>query len=230
MCHTQRTRILILAVAGAVLWASASVPRRAGADDRASVARWEKAIEAFERQDKEKPPPQHAILFAGSSSIRRWDLPKYFPDMDVINRGFGGSEIADSLHFAPRIILKHRPRIVVFYAGDNDIAAGKNPNRVFADFEAFVKAVHGELPKTRIAFVSIKPSILRWGLWDKMRKANSLIEAYCKQHDRLVYIDVAGPMLGDDGKPRPELFVTDGLHLNDKGYRLWASLIKPQLK
>jgi len=230
MCPARRTATWILAVAGVLVGTCGDPARRAGADDRASFARWEKAIAAFERQDKERPPPQDAILFAGSSSIRRWDLPKSFPDLAVINRGFGGSELADSVHFAGRIILKHRPRLVVLYAGDNDIAAGKTPERVFADFKAFVRTVHKELPKTRIVFVSIKPSILRWGLWDKMRKANALIEAYCKDGERLAYIDVAGPMLGSNGKPRPELFVKDGLHLSDDGYRLWASLLKPHLK
>jgi lysophospholipase L1-like esterase len=166
----------------------------------------------------------------GSSSIRLWDLPKSFPDLDVINRGFDGSEIADSEHFASRIILKHEPRMVVLYAGDNDIAAGKTPEQVLGDFKAFVKTVLKGLPKTRIAFISIKPSIRRWALVDKIRKANVLIETYCKQGEALLYIDVAKPMLGNDGKPRSELFAKDGLHLNETGYALWAMVLKPHLK
>src|SRR5262249_48818382 len=179
------------------------------AEDKKDFARWEKAIAAFEQQDREKPPPKNAILFAGSSSIRLWNLPKYFPGTDVINRGFGGSHLADSVHFAPRIILKHQPRMVVLYAGDNDVAAGKAPERVLADFQALVKPAHAELPKTKTASLPIKPSIRRWNLADKMGKANALIEAYCKQDPRLAYVDVVKPMLGKDGKPRPELFVKD---------------------
>lgn len=200
------------------------------ADDNPAFARWEKDIAAFERQDRQKPPPQHAVVFVGSSSIRLWDLHKSFPDLDAINRGFGGSQLADSVHFAPRIVLKYEPRLVVLYAGDNDIAAGKSPERVADDFRDFVRVVHGRLPKTRIAYISIKPSLLRRALWEKMRKANALIEAACKQGEGLTYIDAATPMLGADGKPRAELFRKDGLHLNDKGYALWASLLKPVLK
>jgi len=209
--------------------AGGSSLRPVAADDKA-FARWEKAITAFEQQDKEKPPPKNAILFAGSSSIRLWDVAKSFPGMDVINRGFGGSEIADSVHFADRIIVNHKPRMVVLYAGDNDLANGKTPEQVLADFKAFVKAVHAALPKTRIAFISIKPSIRRWNLIDNIRKANSLIEGCCKKDERLLYIDVVKPMLGDDGKPRPGLFTADGLHMNAKGYELWTSLLKPHLK
>jgi lysophospholipase L1-like esterase len=159
-----------------------------------------------------------------------WNLAKSFPGLDVINRGFGGSHLADAVHFAPRIILNHQPRLVVVYAGDNDIAAGKTPETVAADFQALVKVVHQELPRTKIAYISIKPSILRWNLRDKMSQANALIEAQCKKNELLLYLDVVKPMLSDDGKPRPELFARDGLHLNDKGYELWASIVKAHLK
>ena len=166
-------------------------------------------------------------MFVGSSSIRFWDLKKSFPDLEVINRGFGGSELADSAFYASRIVVKYQPRIVVLYAGDNDIGAGKTPERVFADFKDFVKAVHTPLPRTKIVYLSIKPSILRWKIVDRMREANSLIEEYCKHGDGLVYLDVATPLLGPDGKPRADLFRRDGLHLNDKGYVLWTSLLRP---
>jgi lysophospholipase L1-like esterase len=223
-------RLAILAVTGTVLLTAGVFVRQAYGEDKHNFERWEKEIAAFEEKDRTKPPPQNGILFAGSSSIRRWNLPKYFSDKDLINRGFGGSEIADSVHFADRIILKAKPRLIVFYAGDNDLANGKSPERVLADFKEFVKLVHAELPRARIAFISIKPSILRWSLIDRIRQANALIEAYCKQHDHLVYIDVVKPMLGEDGKPRPELFVADGLHMNDQGYQLWHSIIAPHLK
>lgn len=202
---------------------------RLDAQDKADFSRWEKSIAAFEKQDADKAPPKNAVLFVGSSSIRRWNTAKSFPDVETVNRGFGGSQLADSVHFAPRIVNKHQPRLVVLYAGDNDLAAGKSPDQVFADFKAFVQVVHKDLPKTRIAYVSIKASVKRWHLADKIRQANSQIEAFCKQDDRLSYIDVFKPMLGDNGEPRPELFVKDGLHLNDEGYALWAALVKPHL-
>jgi lysophospholipase L1-like esterase len=200
------------------------------ADDKPDFSKWEKEIAALETKDKDSPPPKNAILFAGSSSIRRWDLKKSFPDLDVINRGFGGSQIADSTHFAPRLIFKAEPRLIVFYAGDNDIAAGKTPEQVSDDFQDFAKSVHKELPKTKIVFISIKPSVLRWEQADKQKKANELIEAFCKKNDYLTYVDVVKPMLGDDGKPRKDLFVADGLHMTEKGYEVWVSVLKAVVK
>jgi lysophospholipase L1-like esterase len=200
-----------------------------GAGDRPEFARWDEAVAAFERQDRDRPPPKGAVLFVGSSSIRLWDLPKSFPGLGVINRGFGGSQLADAAHFASRLVLKHDPRLVVLYAGDNDLAAGKALEQILADFRAFVMAVHQGLPKTRVLFLSIKPSPRRWALVGKVRKANALVEAECRGHEGLRYVDVFTPMLGADGKPRPELFGPDGLHLSAEGYALWATALKPYL-
>jgi lysophospholipase L1-like esterase len=191
--------------------------------------RWEASIRAFEAQDKEHMPPAGGILFLGSSSIVGWKVEDCFPDLPVINRGFGGSQIADSVHFADRIVLPYRPRIIVFYAGDNDVAAGKSPQQVLGDYQRFVEKVHGSLPETRIVFIAIKPSLRRWHLVDKMREANRLIRAVSEKDDRLAFVDVDAPMIGDDGKPRQELFRPDGLHLNAEGYKLWSKLVRPQL-
>jgi lysophospholipase L1-like esterase len=200
------------------------------ADDKPNFSKWEKEIAAFEVKDKGKAPPKNGIVFVGSSSIRLWDLKKSFQDVELINRGFGGSQIADSVHFADRLIVKYQPRLVIFYAGDNDIAAGKSPEQVSEDFKSLVKVIHKDLPKTKIVFIAIKPSPSRFALIEKQQKANTLIETYCKKDERLVYLDVVKPLLGDDGKPRRDLFQKDGLHLNAEGYKLWASILKPELK
>ncbi|MFP4055645.1 MAG: SGNH/GDSL hydrolase family protein [Candidatus Brocadiia bacterium] len=193
-------------------------------------SRWEQAIRRMEEHDTKNPPPKGAILICGSSSARGWDVEKYFPDLDVVNRGFGGSRIADSTHFADRIILPLEPRVIVLYAGDNDIASGKSPRRVLADFQQFVRTVHDELPGTRIVFISIKPSIRRWHLVDKMREANRLIREFTTTDRRLDYVDIDTPMVGEDGKPRPELLADDGLHLSPEGYKLWTERLLPYLK
>jgi len=192
-------------------------------------ARWEATIRRFEEAAQKLPPPRQGILFIGSSSIRGWKLEASFPGLPVINRGFGGSQVADSVEFAGRILIPHEPRVVVIYAGDNDIAAGKSPEQVAADYRAFVKKVHAALPKTRIVYIAIKPSIARWNLVESLRKANALILSETKQDERLAYVDVDRPMIGADGKPRPELFVKDGLHLSPAGYKLWASLVRPHI-
>lgn len=194
------------------------------------VSRWEPTIARFEQHDKTQPPPQNAILFVGSSSIVGWDLPKSFPGLPTINRGFGGSQIADSVEFADRIVLPYRPKIIVFYAGDNDLASGKSPERVAADYQQFVAKVHGSLPETKIVYVGIKPCILRWNLIEKVREANAKIRAVAEKDARLVFVDVEKPMLGADGKPRPEILKPDGLHLNADGYKIWNELLLPHLK
>jgi len=150
--------------------------------------------------------------------------------MQAINRGFGGSQITDSVRYMSRILVPYQPKAVVFYAGDNDIVSGKSPETVLADYGRFVSGVHKALPATSIIFVAIKPSIARWKLAEKMRKANGLIRDFAKKDARLSYVDIDTPMIGEDGKPRPELFAPDGLHLNDAGYELWTKLVKKALK
>ena len=193
-------------------------------------SRWEKYIARFEAADKKQMPQPDGVLFIGSSSIRMWKtLEQDFAGLPVINRGFGGSQIADSNHFAGRIVYPYKPRQIVLYAGDNDVAAGKSPETVLADFQQFVKTARAKLPKARIAFIAIKPSLSRWKLSDKMARANSLVRDACGKDKRLDYIDIWEPMLGDDDRPRPDLFLGDGLHLNAKGYALWTSIVKPHL-
>ena len=192
--------------------------------------RWESDIEAFEASDKTNPPPQNAILFIGSSSIRMWtDVQEAFPKHEVFKRGFGGSELSDSVEFADRIVIPYKPKMILLYAGDNDIASGKSPERVLADFKDFVEKVHAALPQTRIGYIAIKPSLARRKLMNEMKTANGLIKDYIGQSDGLLFIDVFAPMLNAEGEPRPELFIQDGLHLNEKGYALWTSIIGPVL-
>ena len=192
------------------------------ADD--SAKRWEPQIAAFEKADSKDPPPKDAILFVGSSSIRGWKLKKYFPEWNTINRGFGGSQMSDSLHYADRIVIPHRPKAIVVYAGDNDIAKGKPPEVVVRDYESFVKKVRAELPIARILFIAIKPSIKRWKLIEDIRKANRMIAKLTSKDPSQEFIDIDTPMIGKDGKPRKELFVKDGLHLSHEGYLLWSKV------
>lgn len=222
--HPRRWLLVTLLVLAAASYSGGVSPAFAQSTPR---DQWAAAMEAFDKADRESPPPTGGIVFVGSSSIRLWDLPTAFPGLPVVNRGFGGSQILDSVRHVSLLVLKHRPRTVVFYAGDNDIAAGRSPAQVLEDFSAFVAAVHAELPAARIAFVGIKPSLARWTLIDQVREANALVRAACDRDDRLGFIDVDGPMMGYDGKPRADLFVADGLHLSPRGYALWNTLTRP---
>jgi lysophospholipase L1-like esterase len=198
--------------------------------DEPKASAWEAEIRKFEDQDAKTPPAKGAILFVGSSSIRLWNLAESFPGLVALNRGFGGSQIADSTEFAERIVLPYQPKTIVIYAGDNDIASGKSPERVAEDYRAFVAKVHAALPETRIIYLSIKPSIQRWKLVDKMRSANKLIEEFSQADKRLVYLDVGVTLLGEDGQPRADLFEADGLHLNRAGYKRWSEKLLPLLQ
>jgi lysophospholipase L1-like esterase len=208
---------------------TALVPALSHAADDGAFARWEADIAGFEAADRDHPPDPGGIVFVGSSSIRLWDLQRDFPDLHILNRGFGGSQVADSAHFADRIVIPYRPRIVVLYAGDNDIAQGVTPCQVHEDFSRFARKVQAELPGTRIIYIAIKPSIKRWALIHRVRAANALIRATCAEDERLTFLDVESSMLGENGEPRPELFVEDGLHLSPEGYSVWADLLRPHL-
>ena len=189
---------------------------------------WEPEIRAFEKSDRLNPPPSNAVLFVGSSSIRKWTtLAADFPGVTVINRGFGGSQIDDSTAFASRIIFPYHPRLIVFYAGDNDLDAGKSPDQVVGEYTNFIGIVHAQLPQTRIIFISIKPSLARWKLRDKIIETNRRIAAMREPY--LSFVDIYPSMLGADGTPEKDLFLSDGLHPSEKCYRLWASLIRPYL-
>lgn len=193
--------------------------------------RWEADIAAFEAADRADPPAPGGVVFIGSSSIRLWDtLHHDFPDTPIIQRGFGGSEIRDATRHAGRIVVPYRPRLVVLYAGDNDLSEGRTPELVRDDFAAFVERVRRDLPDVAIAFIAIKPSPARANLLDTARRANALVEAYARSQRAIRYIDIVTPMLGADGQPRPELFGADALHLNRSGYELWITRIAPVLR
>jgi lysophospholipase L1-like esterase len=191
--------------------------------------RWEPDIQRFEAQDREHPPAKGGIVFIGASSIVRWNLAESFPDLKAVNRGFGGSEMADSARYASRIVVPQAPRVVVLYPGENDLARGTTPDTIGAGFTAFYQVVHGALPNSRIVAIGLKPTPARWQLTDKMHATNRLIRSYCESHPGCVYVDVWPDMLGADGKPRPEHFIPDGQHMTPEGYKVWTRLVRPHL-
>ena len=226
---TNRASVLRLKVLSTLFCWLALGLNESPAQMNVAASRWEPAIRAFEKSDRIHPPPQNAVLFIGASAIRKWtSLAGDFPGVPVINRGFGGSQIADSTAFAGRIIFPYHPRVIVLYGGDNDLAAGKSPQQVAAEYTDFVRTVRAKLPQARIVFISIKPSPIRWKrLKDKVIETNRRIAAM--KGNGLFFVDIFSRMLDAQGNPRKDLFLADGLHPNENGYRLWASLIRPDL-
>ncbi len=148
----------------------------------------------------------------------------------MVNHGFGGSEMFDSVNYFDRAVLPHQPRLIVLYAGGNDINAGKTPERVEADFKNFVALVKLKLPETLVACISIAGNPARWKQVDTVREANRRIEAITKADAQLAFINVFPHMLGADGLPKPDIFVEDKLHMNEKGYAIWKEVVGPFLK
>jgi len=202
-----------------------------GGKEYANPGRFDKAIESFEAADRDQPAAQGAIVFIGSSSMRGWHktIHNDLAPLNIIARGFGGSNMNDALHYTNRIVLPYKPRAVVVYEGDNDVAQGISPQKITDTFQAFVDKIHAELPECRIYFLSIKPSIRRWQLWPRMQEVNELIAKKCNEDNRLTYVDVASGMLNEQGEPRKDIFKADDLHMNDGGYVIWRDALRPIL-
>jgi len=205
-----------------------AVPAQPASDE----ARWEESIAAFAAADRKQLPPPGGVVFVGSSSIRLWtDLEKQLSDTDgVINRGFGGAKLSDCTRYLDRVVLPYTPRLIVVYAGDNDLAEGREPKEVFNELVRFVERVRKSLPHTQIKYISIKPSPARVALLPKARAANNLIRQFASAGNHLDFIDVFTPMVDAAGQPRSELFQADALHLNSAGYKLWATIIAPHVR
>jgi lysophospholipase L1-like esterase len=188
-------------------------------------------IQAFKKQDKKQMLPKNAILFVGSSSFRMWNnMQEMFPQHQVINRGFGGSTLLDLKHYLNDIVLLYQPKQIVIYSGENDIATDRvQAQEVLQRFKEVFQEIRQEIPQVPIVFVSIKPSPSRIEYKTIMKEANKLIRQYLEEEPKAAYVDVYSPMLLPNGKPRPDIFIQDSLHVNNKGYQIWQKQLSPYL-
>ena len=207
--------------------ATAAAPLPVSPAYAAAMSRWQGSLSAFDSADKERLPGEGGVLFVGSSTIRFWThLAQDFREQPVvINRGFGGSTMADCSLFTRELVVRYKPRHVLVYAGDNDLAEGRTPLQVLDSFIQFARTVRETLPDARISYISVKPSPAREALLPKVRETNNVISAYVRTLDNSEYIDIFTPMMGTDERPRADLFLGDRLHMNEAGYRLWHSVI-----
>jgi lysophospholipase L1-like esterase len=189
-------------------------------------------VQAFQKEDSIHFPPQHAILFVGSSSFRFWkDVQSYFPGHTIINRGFGGSTLVDVIHYADKIIFPYNPGEIVIYCGENDLAYSDSvtPETVVARFVKLYGMIRAHYKKIPVVFVSIKPSPSREKLLPEMLKANLRIKNFLAKRKNCHFVDVYHPMLEADGSPKKDIFIGDNLHMNEKGYAIWQKAIDPYL-
>jgi lysophospholipase L1-like esterase len=188
-------------------------------------------IAAFDSADRVAPSAAGGIVFVGSSTIRLWTtLVDDFRGLPVLNRGFGGSTFPEALHYLQRTVVRYHARTVLVYEGDNDLAAGRTPQQVADDYRAFVRGVRDSLPDARIVFLAIKPSPSRWKLESQRQEANRLVRAIVSTDPKQTFVDVGTPMLGPSGRPRPELYRADSLHMTPAGYAIWRSTVDPILR
>lgn len=185
-------------------------------------------VYTFLMRDELQAPEPCVTLFTGSSSVRFWfTLEDDFPSLDVVNRGFGGSEVEHVVDYFDFLVTPHQPREIVLYAGENDINAGEAPEEVVADLNRFLDLKDQRLGQTPVYYIAMKPSKARWDQYARQNEANALIRELADARSDLIYIDIVPTML-DGGVPK-DIFVRDDLHMNAEGYRLWTSLLQPIL-
>lgn len=189
--------------------------------------RFEKEIQAFEQQDKENGIDKKEILFVGSSSIRMWKtLEEDMKPYNVLNRGFGGATTDEVLLFYDRVIKPYKPKIVVIYVGENDISEGGIPQATVNATKNLFSSIQHDFKRSKIIYISMKPSISRWHLWEDFKKGNAAIKQLCETNKRLFYLESADVMLHADGSIKKDIFIEDGLHMNAKGYEDWTTMVK----
>jgi lysophospholipase L1-like esterase len=190
-------------------------------------------INAFAKADSLQTPVKNSILFVGSSSFRKWtDINDYFPGYPIINRGFGGSVLTDVIYYAKETILKYHPKQIYIYCGENDIASSEavTPEIVLTRFKDLLKIIrvnlNGSLP---VVFVSLKPSVARWNMEERIVKTNNLIKQYIAKQKNVSFLDIHNDMLDANGQVYKDIFLGDNLHMNAKGYAIWQKIIYPKL-
>ena len=199
---------------------------------KAQQPRYYNDIQRFKKQDSIKMPPQHAILFIGSSSFTKWtDVQNYFPEYTIINRAFGGSTLPEVINYANDIVFPYSPKQVIIYCGENDLASSDTitPTIVLNRFKQLFEIIRKESGSVNIAYVSIKPSPIRKKNQIKAEQANELIRKFLKTKPKAAFIDVYHSMLLKERNINGEIFTSDSLHMNAKGYAIWQKAIQPYL-
>ncbi len=217
--------LLLLCIAPAAAQTTPASPARVNADPSFPFST---EIEAFAKANESGLPISEATLFIGSSSIRLWDIRGSFPDIGTVNRGFGGATTPDVLHYYKRLLPRSKPRSILVYVGENDLAGGADPGAVARNVLTLLKRLRADYPRAKIAYLSLKPSPIRWTLWPKMAAVNMTVAA--RSHvSGFDYLDVGRVLLAPDGLPDASLFRPDGLHMNARGYTRWTRMVENYL-
>lgn len=219
-CNFKINRILLILYLFGTLNLSAQDPNR-----------FKKEVDQLFNKEYNFSPDKKLVIFTGSSSVRMWkDVQTYFPEFNIINNGFGGSQFSDLIYFYDQLIKNKRPEILFIYEGDNDIASNKKPRHILKEAKIITSKIQGDLPQTKIVYISPKPSLARVQLKKKYIKLNKKLNRFCKKTKNVEFADVFYPMLDTDGNVFQDIFLDDGLHMNKKGYDIWGNVIKDFLQ
>ena len=192
--------------------------------------RFSGSFASFAKQDRDRPFEKGGIVFVGSSSVRMLDIPKYFPGIVALNRGFGGAHISDVNHYLEQAVLQYEPGTVVFFCGGNDLWSDKSPAQVRADFDEFTRRLFDRVPNAKLIVLATRPSPRRIRIIEQEHKLNTLFKAAADLDERVTSLEgSAARFLNEAGKPRTELYAKDQLHMNHAGYLIWGEIIRPHL-
>jgi lysophospholipase L1-like esterase len=192
--------------------------------------RWQQNMDKFAAEDAKTSHPEDLILFTGSSSIVRWDVKKYFPDLPVLNRGFGGSRYTDLIDYFDQVIAPYSPKTIVLYSGDNDLSGNHTPEIVIGNVKRLIGMIHAKFPEAKVVLIPPKASISRWKLYPKMREVAEAQKTLAEENDKIEYVDTSAPLIGPDGKPLEEMFISDKLHLTHEAYVKWTELLRRHIE
>lgn len=193
--------------------------------------RFESEVIALYDKEYKIDPNKQVVVFTGSSSIRMWkDVQDYYPHINAINTGFGGSHFSDLNFYLSDLVFKHKPDIVFIYEGDNDIAGNKKPDEILETAKEVVSRIRDVLPSTPVYLISPKPSISRWNLEEQYVALNKLMAKYAIEDSMVTFVNVWDPMLNKEGTPMKDIFIEDNLHMNEKGYKIWGKVIGTYLE
>ncbi len=193
--------------------------------------RFQGEVDALNAREFNIDSSKEVVVFTGSSSIRMWkNVQNFYPEINAINTGFGGSHFLDLFYYVNELIFRFDPDKVFIYEGDNDVAAEKAPFQILLHSAMVYGAVRTKFPDAEIYFISPKPSISRWHLKNIYEETNALLKDFCDANENLSYVDVWNPMLNESGEPMSDIFIEDDLHMNAKGYQIWGKVIGEYLK
>lgn len=155
------------------------------------------------------------------------DISTYYPEHQIINTGFGGSEMSDLLYHLEHTVLKFAPVKVFIYVGENDVDSGRPITLIIEQTEKVVETIESKFPDCQIILISAKPSLVRWHLHPAYEKLNQEFEDLANKDANRKYVNIWDVMLNDRGVVNPSLFIGDGLHMNKAGYDIWGRVIRP---